>query len=665
MVEDIKGMLERRLRVDERAAAALRVMLGLLIVSDTLLRSRNLVYFYTKSGVLPMGMYEEVAEGVSLLFILPDSTAFVVLFFVIRLLVGLQLLVGYRTRVAVVLSFLLTVSLDMRNPFVLSYSDNMFRILLFWGMFLPLGERWSIDAVVHDDDRGLPELLVRVAGFFALTQIVAVYFINGVQKLQMSGWLTGEKVVDLANSSEMTYLLGVYLHHLPEQVLQATGAAWVYLLLASPLLLLLSGKYRTAFALFFVAGHFFILFTFRVGAFSLVAISALILFVDRDTWGNIESDLVATLRPEGFVRVVKRVIPERGRDLSEASHNVLVVLAAVLLLVSGVSMVSANIDTVAESRGAGDIYDEPSLLGAVQDTKEMFGVHQPEWTIMTDAPQVDRYFVFAGQTSGGATKDLYNDRVLSFERPYEDLTHQYETYRERFYMYNMIRVVEGPDTPGMLGMGISEYLCGIRREGDGERLEEVSIYLIFQERDSKKRMGASLYHHTCGGKHPPEPVGYPPTENISVDGLEPIVVDKPLTASFASGIENMSRNLSFDGKADDLNLQMCKRKPKPFVFEKLQEHTRRHEVRNPVSGIENVTGVKTEILRKQRNTNALALRHGMTVHTQQRAVDNPIIYVADYIITDSFIYRRVLSTEKTQIPTSLLRKNQGFVRCFF
>lgn len=663
-VARLKTLIKRRVHIDKRAAATFRMMLGFLIVSDTVLRSRNLVYFYTQSGVLPMDMFQEVAEGLSLLFVLPDSTIVVILFFVLRLLIGVQLLVGYRTRIAIVLSFLLTVSLDMRNPFVLSYSDNLFRLLLFWAIFIPLGRKWSVDAVTYNADRELPEPFVCVAGFFVLLQVVFVYFVNGIQKLQLTGWLTGEKVVDLANSSELTYLLGVYLHHLPDQVLQTAGSTWGYLLLVSPLLLLLSGKPRTALALVFVTGHLFILFTFRVGAFSLVSISALILFIDKGTWEYIETKLLPKLQFDMLRRRIERNIPERERTLSGTSHNILVVLATVLLIISGASMVSANVDTVSENQDDINIYNGPSVLKTVQDIKKTVGVHQPEWRIMTDTPEVDRYFVFAGLSSTGTVKDVYNDRRISFERPYQDLAHQYKTYRKRFYMYNMIRVVDGPDTPGMLGMGISEHLCGNWKGNDGGRLERISIYLVFQERENGERMGVSLYHHACDGTNSPDPVSYPPVENISVDNLEPVYIEEPLRVPFSSQIDNMSRNLNFNGNAKDLNLRRCKEKPEPFTFENLQEYTRKYEVRNSVSGVEMVTGIKTEILRKQRNTNALALRHGMTIHTQQREIDNPILYTADYIITDDFIYRRVLSTDQTQIPESLLNENRGFVACF-
>jgi predicted DCC family thiol-disulfide oxidoreductase YuxK len=63
-------------------------------------------------------------------------------------LLAFCLAVGHRTRLAVVLSWFLLLSLHGRNPLVLTGADGLMAALLFWGMFLPLAARWSVDAAL-------------------------------------------------------------------------------------------------------------------------------------------------------------------------------------------------------------------------------------------------------------------------------------------------------------------------------------------------------------------------------------------------------------------------------------------------------------------------------------------------------------------------------------
>jgi hypothetical protein len=46
---------------------------------------------------------------------------------------------GYYTRLAMFLSWYPVISLHDRNPIILHNGDGVLRLLLFWGMFLPLG----------------------------------------------------------------------------------------------------------------------------------------------------------------------------------------------------------------------------------------------------------------------------------------------------------------------------------------------------------------------------------------------------------------------------------------------------------------------------------------------------------------------------------------------
>ena len=50
-------------------------------------------------------------------------------------LVALALLVGYRTRIATIFSWVLLISLQARNVFITQGGDALTVVLLFWGLF--------------------------------------------------------------------------------------------------------------------------------------------------------------------------------------------------------------------------------------------------------------------------------------------------------------------------------------------------------------------------------------------------------------------------------------------------------------------------------------------------------------------------------------------------
>ena len=65
---------------------------------------------------------------------------------IVRVLLAVALLVGYRTRLATIGSWILLASIHVRLPVVINAGDTLLRVLLFWSIFLPLGAMWSVDA---------------------------------------------------------------------------------------------------------------------------------------------------------------------------------------------------------------------------------------------------------------------------------------------------------------------------------------------------------------------------------------------------------------------------------------------------------------------------------------------------------------------------------------
>ena len=143
--------------IDPRALAALRIGLGVLLLCDLAVRSTCMVAHYTDAGVFPREMLDQYyAVWYVSLHSLSGGAALQWVLFAIAAVAAVCVLAGYRTTLATVVSWALITSLQMRNPLVLNAGDGLFRLLLFWSMFVPLGQVWSVDAL----RRGGRELMV-------------------------------------------------------------------------------------------------------------------------------------------------------------------------------------------------------------------------------------------------------------------------------------------------------------------------------------------------------------------------------------------------------------------------------------------------------------------------------------------------------------------------
>ena len=133
--------------LDLRSMALFRILLGLLIIADLAGRVPNFRAHYTDEGVLPRDLLiSSMSEWRWSLFLINGSVQFQVALFVITWVAAVMIIVGYRTRLMLFIAWVLIMSLQVRNPMVLSGADTLLRLTMFWSMLLPLGAIWSIDS---------------------------------------------------------------------------------------------------------------------------------------------------------------------------------------------------------------------------------------------------------------------------------------------------------------------------------------------------------------------------------------------------------------------------------------------------------------------------------------------------------------------------------------
>ena len=278
------------LSLDLRSLALLRIGLGVLLVLDWLDRLPDLRAHYSDDGVFP----RQVLEGILPISIhlFHGSTWFQgVLAGIAFVLAGL-LIVGYRTPVITLFNWLMLLSVHGRNVSLLQGGDNLLRLLLFWGMFLPLGACWSIDA---RGPRAKPreKSVASVATFAFILQLCLVYLFASAWKWAPE-WRDDGTAVHQALSVEcFTTRFGLWLRE-QESLCRALTYSTLYLEALGPALLFLPfsvSRQRLFVIASFLMFHVGLAITLELGNFPWVCCVMWLALVPTAFWDRLERQL--------------------------------------------------------------------------------------------------------------------------------------------------------------------------------------------------------------------------------------------------------------------------------------------------------------------------------------------------------------------------------------
>lgn len=235
--------------LDLRSLACFRLVTGLILLVDILSRSRHLFAHYASLGVWPVteAINNVNAHSFSLLFT-NGNMPFLVLFFIFLFSVNLLFLIGYKTRITTVVLWILVTSLHNRNVLVLNSGDDLLRIMLFWGMFLPLGERYSVDVATRNESTPyMSNRYVSLASFSFIAQIFAVYWVGYMLKTGIE-WEEGTAMYYLFSVDQYTTPFGYFMLRFPT-LLKLLTHIYIWFELLMPIMLIVplsNGIVRTA-----------------------------------------------------------------------------------------------------------------------------------------------------------------------------------------------------------------------------------------------------------------------------------------------------------------------------------------------------------------------------------------------------------------------------------
>lgn len=175
---------------DGRLLALLRIGFASLVLLHYLALLPSFDQLWSGHGIVPLADLYAVADGFvpTLFSALPRSDGVMWLGVALLLLHATLLLVGYRSRLQIVLLLVWLISLQNRNPLVLNGQDAVLRLTGVFLALTPLGSRWSLDQRRSGFSRATatmwPLRLLQV-------QIAIVMLSAGLWKLSGDDWTSG------------------------------------------------------------------------------------------------------------------------------------------------------------------------------------------------------------------------------------------------------------------------------------------------------------------------------------------------------------------------------------------------------------------------------------------------------------------------------------------
>ena len=299
---------------DIAPVAFFRILFGLQLFNYFWQLYPNLTAFFTDEGIFPRRqLLAFYPERLSLLNLVGEWWQVAVVW-AFSCVVALALTVGWRTKLACFLAFVLIVAFQWRNPLILDGSDLVFRFVPLWLMFTNAGGLYAIDALRGPQPpagRGWA-LPVRILEL----QVAWIYLATGIEKIAGALWAGGTAAY---YALQLEHTFGRWwARPIALQPVLVTLISWgtIAVELGFLPLAMIPSRWTRVIAAVAAGGlHLGILTLMNVGNFPVIMLSTLVLFLPP-TWIR------------AFVDRAHGTLPERIPPIARRSWERFVVFAA-------------------------------------------------------------------------------------------------------------------------------------------------------------------------------------------------------------------------------------------------------------------------------------------------------------------------------------------------
>ena len=434
-------------RIDPRSLALFRVAIAALLLIDLAIRAADLNVMYTDDGMFSRA---EICRRATTIWNWSfhfggGSPGYQAILFAIAAVLAVALLAGFETRLAVIGSWLMLVSIHHRVPPILSGAESLLRMLLFWAMFLPLGRVWSADAWMIKRRGGTPAErqgpVLSVASAAILLQMGLMYFFSAIYKTN-GQWFRGETLAGVLAHDFYASPAASFLLKFPGLLKLMTwgtlAVEW-----AAPVLLFFpkhTARLRLGIIAALASMHLGIGICLEVGLFSWVALAGLTLFLPKEFWN---SSFFA--RFPAFSKLpadLPRHVPPTRPALYYATQGACLAVLVYVFAVNINSFPSHPLAPLTPERW------RPFTRG--------LGLSQ-SWGMFDTVPSRDGWYIARARLSDGSDIDLLRKGVaVDWRRP-----HFPAGIYPNLYWQKLFREMAYDDEQGFqtLRVPVSEFLC--------------------------------------------------------------------------------------------------------------------------------------------------------------------------------------------------------------
>ena len=415
---------------DLRSLAAFRIGLGLLIIADLAMRSTFIFQHYTDQGVLPRYavLLKFWRPQYWSLHMISGELWFQILLFLVMGAAAFFVMVGYRTRIFLLVSWLLMISLQNRNGIILSGGDMLLRSLLLFAIFLPMGARWSIDANQRNES-STPNALKSWAGFCLMLQLAFVYLF--VLYIRRGGphWWDGTALHYAFSIDQMTTPLGAMLKG-QHGILSNATYATIALEFLGPILIFCpfaNHRIRAIVVPCMLAMHIGIPFFLNIGLFPWISCVSWFFLIPSMFWDHPkiqkQTETLGAFVSKTKLWISLHRLPVGRLSLYPSKRlEWLAVICVIYIFAWNMRSTKAP------------FFNLPKALDPIGRSFRL----EQRWNLFAPYPiKNDGWFVMKGVLKSKEEVNLWDpEKPISFEKP-QDVPGMYTGHRQQKYMMNL------------------------------------------------------------------------------------------------------------------------------------------------------------------------------------------------------------------------------------
>jgi hypothetical protein len=454
--------------LDLRALALMRICLGMVIFLDLCIRLSDLKAHYSDEGLLPLDLLFHRAWDPWNISIHTISGLWQVqlLLFLIAAFFALLLIAGYRTKLSSIVSWFLLLSLQNRNPFILQGGDGLLLMILFWGMFLPWGNCYSLDSVIAEKNTASNSWF-GIAGIGYILQIASVYFFSALLKMPSPEWTSeGTAIYYALSIDQMVFPAGKLIYPYFDLLRYLTFFVF-YLELFAPFLFFIpvyNSFFRSFAIILLTILHVGIACTLFVGLFFIIGIVTLIgLF--PPAWTSLIDKKIMLLKTKmsfhrKIITALRHVIPHRepaktGRSLRSFTTA----------LLSGAIIYTLVWNWQTTSYSNFKITGQPKEIGQLLGINQSWGMFSPN--VFKD----DGWYIFEAKTKRNAWIDIGKEgKPIQYIKPVSIVSF-FKNDRWRKYSENYLMISNCDIRPYYCDFLINEW----NSEHENDPVKELKI----------------------------------------------------------------------------------------------------------------------------------------------------------------------------------------------